>query len=66
MHARRLTLDWPGYGEKYYMRHRDKEGHPKHMFVSLAFGSFGNLHVLKNYMSLEISLLSLFNIFGVS
>ena len=57
---------WPGYGEKYYTQQRDKEGHLKHMFASLTFGSYGNLHVLKSYMSLEKSFLPLFNIFGES
>ena len=23
----RMWYFWPGYGEKYYMQHRDKEGH---------------------------------------
>ena len=52
----RMRYFWPGYGEKYYTQHRDKEGHLKHMFGGLAFGSYGNLHVLKSYRSLVILL----------
>ena len=56
------------YGEKYYTQHRDKEGHLKHMFASLAFGSYVNLHVLKSWMLNEFGDIAFtaLNIFYVS